>query len=321
MKQTTFQYLLLASICWMAVPGLAEQFIDCSEGDEACDVLYASDDIFVADSSANEAADTGIMKTNDMPLAQSKPLQEVLGTPVQVPAPPAAVSAPVSSVAASVSVSDSVAEPDVESVDETISEEVQEESTPQKTLPVAESVPYEVVLPQGATQISSPDNPQQGTVVVPSKKVDSRVDVMPDGSVKTTSIEIVTESLPDAQGYQETTRRIERTDTEKKGAVWVEKTLTDKINFGDGVHDWEAARGETLRSLLMQWGEVSGWTVVWKLDKDYKLEAGVVFRGTFTEVASAIIRTFARAVPAPIGTFYKGNRVLVVSIQEDENAH
>jgi len=60
---------------------------------------------------------------------------------------------------------------------------------------------------------------------------------------------------------------------------------------------------------------------VWKLDKDYKLEAGVVFRGTFTEVASAIIRTFARAVPAPIGTFYKGNRVLVVSIQEDENAH
>jgi len=38
-------------------------------------------------------------------------------------------------------------------------------------------------------------------------------------------------------------------------------------------------------------------------------------------VASAIIRTFARAVPAPIGTFYKGNRVLVVNIQEDENAH
>ena len=126
---------------------------------------------------------------------------------------------------------------------------------------------------------------------------------------------------PEGNGYQEKTRRIERLDTEKQGAVWVEKSMTDKVDYGDNQHDWEAPQGETLRSLLMQWGEVSGWTVVWKLDKDYKLEAGVVFRGTFTEVASAIIRTFARAVPAPIGTFYKGNRVLVVSIQEDENAH
>ena len=59
---------------------------------------------------------------------------------------------------------------------------------------------------------------------------------------------------------------------------------------------------------------------MFSLDRDYILEAGVVFRGNFTEVASAIIRTFARAVPAPIGTFYKGNRVLVINTQEDDNA-
>ena len=59
---------------------------------------------------------------------------------------------------------------------------------------------------------------------------------------------------------------------------------------------------------------------VWKIDRDYKLEAGVVFRGKFTEVAAAFIRSFARATPAPIGTFYKGNRVLVISAQENENA-
>lgn len=110
-------------------------------------------------------------------------------------------------------------------------------------------------------------------------------------------------------------------ENEKVGGVWISHELDEKISYGADVHDWEAARGETLKSLLTQWAEVSGWTLIWKLDRDYNLEAGVVFRGTFTEVSSAIIRTFARAVPPPIGTFYKGNRVLVISIQEDENAH
>lgn len=93
-----------------------------------------------------------------------------------------------------------------------------------------------------------------------------------------------------------------------------------RLAYGEEVHDWEAPIGETLRSLLMKWGEASGWTVVWKLDRDYHLEAGVVFRGKFTEVAAAFIRSFARATPAPIGTFYKGNRVLVINTQENENA-
>lgn len=97
-------------------------------------------------------------------------------------------------------------------------------------------------------------------------------------------------------------------------------SLKERIAYGEEVHDWDAPAGETLRTLLMQWGEQSGWTVVWKLDRDYNLEAGVVFRGKFTEVAAAFIRSFARATPAPIGTFYKGNRVLVINTQENDNA-
>lgn len=104
-------------------------------------------------------------------------------------------------------------------------------------------------------------------------------------------------------------------------SVQKKRSLEDRVSYGEEVHDWSAVSGETLRSLLMQWGEKSGWTVVWKLDRDYHLEAGVVFRGKFTEVASALIRSFARATPAPIGTFYRGNRVLVISTQEDENAN
>lgn len=98
-------------------------------------------------------------------------------------------------------------------------------------------------------------------------------------------------------------------------------SLGAKASYGEQCHDWEAKIGDTLRGLLMQWGGKAGWTVIWKLDRDYHLEAGVIFRGTFTEVSGALIRSFARATPAPIGTFYKGNRVLVISTQEDENAN
>lgn len=119
----------------------------------------------------------------------------------------------------------------------------------------------------------------------------------------------------------ETTTKVkaapEETTAEEK-PVW-EMTLTEKIAYGEGVHSWEADSGNTLRRLLKAWGEKSGWTVIWQLDRDYRLEAGVIFQGTFTEVSGALIRSFARATPAPIGTFYQGNRVLVISTQEDEN--
>ena len=115
----------------------------------------------------------------------------------------------------------------------------------------------------------------------------------------------------------ETTTKIKRDPTAAR--EFANMTLAERIQYGEEVQDWEAVPGNTLRGLLMDWGNRSGWTVVWKLDRDYHLEAGVVFRGTFTDVASALIRSFARATPAPIGTFYQGNRVLVINTQEDEN--
>ena len=151
-----------------------------------------------------------------------------------------------------------------------------------------------------------------------SMPADTRVEVMPNGALRTVTTQVSGVRVGDVD-FQ-TARKMDRIENEDLKGQWVSHDTNDKVAFGDGVHDWDAARGETLKSLLTQWAEVSGWTLVWKLDRDYNLEAGVVFRGTFTEVASAIIRTFARAVPAPIGTFYRGNRVLVISIQEDENA-
>ena len=89
----------------------------------------------------------------------------------------------------------------------------------------------------------------------------------------------------------------------------------------DAVEDWLAEEGNTLKGLLSNWCERAGWRLVWNSNRNYRLSAGAMFRGRFADVASALIRTFARAQPAPMATFYKGNRVLVVETREDENAY
>ncbi|MCQ2740645.1 MAG: toxin co-regulated pilus biosynthesis Q family protein, partial [Alphaproteobacteria bacterium] len=89
----------------------------------------------------------------------------------------------------------------------------------------------------------------------------------------------------------------------------------------DAVEDWLAEEGNTLKGLLSEWSERAGWRLVWNTNRNYTLAAGAMFRGRFADVASALIRNFARARPAPLATFYKGNRVLVVETMEDENAY
>lgn len=89
----------------------------------------------------------------------------------------------------------------------------------------------------------------------------------------------------------------------------------------DPVEDWLAEEGKTLKGLLTEWSDRSGWRLIWNSNRNYTLTAGAMFRGRFADVSSALIRAFARARPAPIATFYKGNRVLVVETMEDENAY
>ena len=98
-----------------------------------------------------------------------------------------------------------------------------------------------------------------------------------------------------------------------------QKTVKDG-SCEEDVKDWVASEGATLRSLLMEWGDKAGWRIIWNMDRDYTLQASAVFRGRFVDVAAALLRSFARATPAPKGVFYKGNKVLVISTREDENA-
>lgn len=100
-----------------------------------------------------------------------------------------------------------------------------------------------------------------------------------------------------------------------------EQTSSNQSEEEDQNKDWLAEEGQSLKQLLTTWSEESGWRLIWKTNRNYTLNAGAMFRGNFADVASALVRAFARARPAPVATFYKGNRVLVIETMEDENAY
>ncbi len=128
-------------------------------------------------------------------------------------------------------------------------------------------------------------------------------------SVTQTTVENTDNSADDTQEIIEV-EEVEETDD-----------VENSEDIEDPVQDWLAEEGQNLKALLTEWSEQSGWRLVWNTNRNYVLSAGAMFRGRFADVSSALIRAFARARPAPIATFYKGNRVLVVETMEDENAY
>ena len=101
----------------------------------------------------------------------------------------------------------------------------------------------------------------------------------------------------------------------------IDNSTGDNYDADDPVEDWLAEEGKSLKLLLTEWCDRAGWRLIWNTNRNYTLTAGAMFRGRFADVSSALVRAFARARPAPIATFYKGNRVLVVETKEDENAY
>ena len=85
----------------------------------------------------------------------------------------------------------------------------------------------------------------------------------------------------------------------------------------DEVRSWVVASGQTLQDVLRSWCDKEGWDLVWTTAREYPIEASAIFKGRFVDVASALVRNFERAAPAPYAKFYKGNRVVVVSTIEE----
>ena len=89
------------------------------------------------------------------------------------------------------------------------------------------------------------------------------------------------------------------------------------VTLQDQVRSWVVANGQTLREVLQTWCDKVGWDVVWTTPREYPCEASAGFKGRFVDVASALVRNFGRATPVPYAKFYKGNRVLVISTNEE----
>lgn len=89
------------------------------------------------------------------------------------------------------------------------------------------------------------------------------------------------------------------------------------VKLTDQVRSWVVANGQTLREVLQNWCDKEGWDLVWTTPREYPIEASAVFKGRFVDVASALVRNFGRATPIPYAKFYKGNRVLVISTNEE----
>jgi len=131
-----------------------------------------------------------------------------------------------------------------------------------------------------------------------------------------------------ADGYEAFAVRTGMTPEEKKD---VQETITEETEIAvdisadaeapatiaDQVRSWVVASGQTLRGVLQSWCDKEGWDLVWTTSREYPIEASAVFKGRFVDVASALVRNFGRATPVPYAKFYKGNRVLVISTNEE----
>ncbi len=106
-------------------------------------------------------------------------------------------------------------------------------------------------------------------------------------------------------------------EEETEISVAVSADAEAPINLTDQVRSWVVANGQTLREVLQSWCDKEGWDLVWTTAREYPIEASAVFKGRFVDVASALVRNFGRATPIPYAKFYKGNRVLVISTDEE----
>lgn len=167
------------------------------------------------------------------------------------------------------------------------------------------SIDHEVIAYEEQIRMTTPNNALPDPNVAPMPVVAGNVNVADANPAATDAIAMEEDVVANNQDDE----------------VVTDIEIMEEVDEEDPVQDWLAEEGQNLKALLTQWSDQSGWRLVWNTNRNYVLSAGAMFRGRFADVSSALIRAFARARPAPIATFYKGNRVLVVETMEDENAY
>ena len=206
------------------------------------------------------------------------------------------------------------------------------------------------VVPAPVAVTTIPTAPRQGAVtVVPSRADSPSVTVVqPASSIGTpppgpvvvvqsqTPAPAMQVSVPDQPNLSETSRqRAERLRAERDEKIKADREArirglpqgridppirnaqpTPRQVMTSGV--WKATKGETLDQILGDWADKAGWTLAFNSQVFYEIQAGAEFSGDFTEAVASLVRSI-RARPVPVATFYKGNKVLVISNNVDGN--
>lgn len=84
---------------------------------------------------------------------------------------------------------------------------------------------------------------------------------------------------------------------------------------------WKARRGETVHAVLLRWAAESRpeWTISWPSSIDYPVKADARFEGNLKEALRQLFLGMATAHPTPTATLWTANRVIVVSIEDEDN--
>ncbi len=144
-----------------------------------------------------------------------------------------------------------------------------------------------------------------------------------DHCSKTRKIPILARQNPSAMFMAQADEQMMDTEPGNWDISDLEVSSADKTFANDAsnapneqIQSWIVESGKTMRSVLEVWANREGWDLVWATTREYPIEANAVFKGRFVDVASALVRNFARATPVPYAKFYKGNKVIVISTVE-----
>lgn len=76
---------------------------------------------------------------------------------------------------------------------------------------------------------------------------------------------------------------------------------------------WCAPLGKTLKSSLMAWGKISGWSMKWNAEYDYPVLAEVCFKGSFEQAMEAVINAYQEAEYPLYLDIYPQQQLTVIS--------
>ncbi|WP_183085126.1 toxin co-regulated pilus biosynthesis Q family protein [Trinickia fusca] len=75
---------------------------------------------------------------------------------------------------------------------------------------------------------------------------------------------------------------------------------------------WTVARDGQLQAVLTDWCRRAGWTLVWKSEYSYRIDAEATFNGDFVSAVTSMLAALGNVSPPIYPDIYKGNRVLVI---------